>query len=160
NLTATLKESLNTGSIKQFRMHVGLSPSCFMRFLDDVGQMPLPPYISRPLENPNDKDTYQTVFSAEFQLGSAACPTAGLHFNHDLIDKMKKKGIEFSSITLHVGLGTFLPVKAEDLRNHKMHEEIFSVPKETIQHIEKARVENRPILYVGTTTLRCLEAFY
>ena len=114
--------------------------------------MPLPPYIHEKLK---DKDRYQTVYAKE--LGSAAAPTAGLHFTKDLLNKIKEKGIIIEEITLHVGLGTFRPVEVEDVNNHKMHSEFYSVNKETAEVLNKAKKEGRRIISVGTTTTRTLE---
>ena len=114
--------------------------------------MPLPPYIHEKLK---DKDRYQTVYAKE--LGSAAAPTAGLHFTKDLLNKIKEKGILIEEITLHVGLGTFRPVEVEDVNNHKMHSEFYTMSKETADILNKAKKEGRRIISVGTTTTRTLE---
>ncbi len=122
--------------------------------LNKYGSIPLPPYISRKT---NEKDTndYQTVFAKN--IGSAACPTAGLHFTKELLEKIKSKGIKIAFITLNVGLGTFMPIKSENIEEHKMHYESFEIPLET----EKIFSEKKgSIIAVGTTVLRCLEATY
>ena len=124
----------------------------FLEILDRLGEMPLPPYIHEKLE---DKDRYQTVYAKE--VGSAAAPTAGLHFTPELIDKIKEKGILIEEITLHVGLGTFRPVEVEDVNNHKMHSEFYTMSKETAEVLNKAKKEGRRIISVGTTTTRTLE---
>jgi len=124
----------------------------FYEILDRLGEMPLPPYIHEKLE---DKDRYQTVYAKE--VGSAAAPTAGLHFTPELINKIKEKGIIFEEITLHVGLGTFRPVSVEDVTKHKMHSEFYTMSKETAEVLNKAKEENRRIIAVGTTTTRTLE---
>ena len=124
----------------------------FLEILDRLGEMPLPPYIHKKLK---DKDRYQTVYAKE--LGSAAAPTAGLHFTKDLLKKIKEKGILIEEITLHVGLGTFRPVEVEDVNNHKMHSEFYTMSKETANALNKAKEDNRRIISVGTTTTRTLE---
>lgn len=121
--------------------------------LDEIGQMPLPPYITEKLQ---DKDRYQTVYSKD--LGSAAAPTAGLHFTNELMDKIRKKGIDFAEVTLHVGLGTFRPVKVEDINNHKMHSEHYSVSQETADKIKQAKRNGGRVFAVGTTSCRTLES--
>lgn len=124
----------------------------FLEILERLGEMPLPPYIHEKL---NDKDRYQTVYAKE--LGSAAAPTAGLHFTKELLNKIKEKGILIEEITLHVGLGTFRPVEVEDVNNHKMHSEFYTMSKETAEVLNKAKKEGRRIIAVGTTTTRTLE---
>lgn len=125
----------------------------FFSALDKVGQMPLPPYITKKLE---DKERYQTVYSRE--LGSAAAPTAGLHFTDELLDKIRAKGIKIGYVTLHVGLGTFRPVKVDDVTNHKMHSEHYEVPLETAELIESTKKSGGRVIAVGTTSCRTLEA--
>ena len=124
----------------------------FYEILDKLGEMPLPPYIHEKLE---DKDRYQTVYAKE--VGSAAAPTAGLHFTKELLSKIKEKGILIEEITLHVGLGTFRPVSVEDVTKHKMHSEFYSMSKETAKVLNTAKKEGRRIIAVGTTTTRTLE---
>lgn len=106
----------------------------FFSALDKIGQMPLPPYITEELK---DKERYQTVYSRE--LGSAAAPTAGLHFTGELLEKAKAKGVKIGFVTLHVGLGTFRPVKVDDVTSHKMHSEHYEVPKETAALIAQTK---------------------
>lgn len=120
--------------------------------LDKLGTMPLPPYIKAKLD---DKDRYQTVYAKN--IGSAAAPTAGLHFTKELMKKIKEKGIAICYITLHVGLGTFRPVTVTDVKNHKMHSEFYSMSDEVAKTLNKAKLENRRIISVGTTTTRTLE---
>lgn len=120
--------------------------------LDKLGEMPLPPYIHEKLEN---KDRYQTVYAKEE--GSAAAPTAGLHFTDELIDKILKKGVQIEYVTLHVGLGTFRPVSVEDVTKHKMHSEFYQMSDETASALNLAKQQNRRIIAVGTTTTRVLE---
>lgn len=121
--------------------------------LDVVGNMPLPPYITKKLENKND---YQTVYAKE--LGSAAAPTAGLHFTEELLAKIKAKGVGYGEVTLHVGLGTFRPVKVEDIKNHEMHGELFHIEKTVADEINRRRAAGGRIIAVGTTATRVLES--
>ncbi len=121
--------------------------------LDSVGNMPLPPYITKKLENKSD---YQTVYAkAE---GSAAAPTAGLHFTEELLDKIKEKGVGYGEVTLHVGLGTFRPVKAEKITDHLMHGEYFHMPDSVAEEINRRRKNGGRIIAVGTTSARVLES--
>ena len=122
--------------------------------LDKYGSIPLPPYISREVKE-DDKDNYQTVFAKN--IGSAAAPTAGLHFSKELLEKIKQKGVHIAYVTLNVGLGTFMPVKTEDIQKHTMHYESFEIPKETEELIKNKKGST---IAVGTTVLRCLEATY
>lgn len=124
----------------------------FEEILDQLGQIPLPPYIKEKLEN---KELYQTVYSKEE--GSAAAPTAGLHFTRELLDDLKKKGINLAFLTLHVGLGTFRPVKVENVEKHIMHSEFYSMSKETADMINKAKESGHSVVSVGTTSCRTLE---
>ncbi len=125
----------------------------FFTLLDKIGQMPLPPYIKEKLE---DKERYQTVYSRE--LGSAAAPTAGLHFTKELLAKLKNKGTQIGFVTLHVGLGTFRPVNAEYIDEHKMHSEHYYLPLETAALMNKTREKGGRIIAVGTTSCRTLES--
>lgn len=124
----------------------------FEEVLDRLGQMPLPPYIKEKLE---DKEMYQTVYSKEE--GSAAAPTAGLHFTKELLKKIEDKGVIIAFLTLHVGLGTFRPVKVENIEDHDMHSEYYSMTKETADKINKAKESGHRIISVGTTSCRTLE---
>jgi len=124
----------------------------FNEILDKVGLMPLPPYIKEELK---EKDRYQTVY-AKFE-GSAAAPTAGLHFTKELLEEIKKKGIEIAKVTLHVGIGTFRPVKVENIQEHKMHVEHFYIKQEDVDKINKAKENGNHIVAVGTTSCRVLE---
>jgi len=121
--------------------------------LDKIGQMPLPPYITEKLE---DQERYQTVYSHE--LGSAAAPTAGLHFTKELMDRIRAKGVNIGYVTLHVGLGTFRPVKVDDVTKHKMHSEHYEVPKETADLIMATKAAGKRVIAVGTTSCRTLES--
>ena len=125
----------------------------FNEILDQIGLMPLPPYIHEELK---EKDRYQTVY-AKFQ-GSAAAPTAGLHFTEELLEKIKGKGIEIANVTLHVGIGTFRPVKVENIEEHHMHSEHFYIKKEDVEKINNAKKEGRRVIAVGTTSCRVLES--
>ena len=120
--------------------------------LDELGEMPLPPYIHEKLK---DKDRYQTVYAKN--IGSAAAPTAGLHFTNELIEKIKDKGVNIAYITLHVGLGTFRPVSVDDVTKHKMHSEFYSMDKATANLLNDTRKNNHNIIAVGTTSTRTLE---
>ena len=124
-------------------------------WLDTHGHVPLPPYIRRK-DSQLDGERYQTVYAREY--GSAAAPTAGLHFTPAILGELEKAGIELAFVTLHVGLGTFLPVRTENVEDHTMHEEVYSISDETASRIEKAKAEGRKILAVGTTSLRTLES--
>lgn len=123
-----------------------------LEILNELGEMPLPPYIHEKLK---EKDRYQTVYAKN--LGSAAAPTAGLHFTKDLLNKIKDKGVIVTNVTLHVGLGTFRPVSVEDVTKHKMHSEFYMMSKETADILNKAKEEHRRIISVGTTSVRTLE---
>ncbi len=129
------------------------SNSDIYSILDKIGKMPLPPYITKPLE---DNDSYQTVYARE--RGSAAAPTAGLHFTEELLEKIKKKGITIVPVMLHVGLGTFRPVKEDKIENHIMHSEFFTVTGDAADKINKCRAAGGRIVAVGTTSCRVLES--
>ena len=121
--------------------------------LDKIGQMPLPPYITEKLE---DQERYQTVYSNE--LGSAAAPTAGLHFTNELMDRIRAKGVNIGYVTLHVGLGTFRPVKVDDVTKHKMHSEHYEIPEKTAELILATKKAGKRVIAVGTTSCRTLES--
>lgn len=125
----------------------------FYTILEELGKMPLPPYITAELK---DQKRYQTVYSHE--LGSAAAPTAGLHFTKELLKKIEEKGVKIGYVTLHVGLGTFRPVKAENITEHKMHSEHYHLPKETADLINETKKNGGRIIAVGTTSCRTLES--
>lgn len=124
------------------------------KVLNKYGSTPLPPYIEREAQE-KDKDNYQTVYAKN--TGSVACPTAGLHFSKELLEKIQKKGVKIAYITLSVGLGTFMPVKVENIKEHTMHYESYTIPKETQELFENKKGK---VIAVGTTVLRCLEAIY
>ncbi|AOY76940.1 tRNA preQ1(34) S-adenosylmethionine ribosyltransferase-isomerase QueA [Clostridium formicaceticum] len=125
----------------------------FEEILDQLGKMPLPPYITETLE---DNERYQTVYSKN--QGSAAAPTAGLHFTEELLEKIKEKGVKIVYITLHVGLGTFRPVKVEDIESHKMHSEYYTISKEAADSINATKAQGGQVIAVGTTSCRTLES--
>lgn len=120
------------------------------------GHLPLPPYIKRE-DTKDDRGTYQTVYARDDKAGSVAAPTAGLHFTPELRAQMASAGVEWAEVTLHVGYGTFSPVRCEDIREHVMHEEFVEVPQATVDAIGKAKAEGRPVIAVGTTSARTLE---
>lgn len=124
----------------------------FEQVLDELGEMPLPPYITEKLE---DKNRYQTVYAKH--TGSAAAPTAGLHFTQELLEKIKAKGVKIGYVTLHVGLGTFRPVKADDILDHKMHSEFYILPEETAKLVNETKKKGGRVVSVGTTATRVLE---
>ena len=125
----------------------------FEETLDKLGEMPLPPYITEKLE---DRERYQTVYSKN--TGSAAAPTAGLHFTEELLEAIKQKGVNIGYVTLHVGLGTFRPVKVENLDDHKMHSEYFEIDNEVAKLINDTKINGKNIIAVGTTSIRTLES--
>lgn len=125
----------------------------FEAVLDSLGEMPLPPYITHKL---NDKNRYQTVY-AKYE-GSAAAPTAGLHFTKELLEKIEKKGVDIAYVTLHVGLGTFRPVKVENILEHHMHSEYYQISEEAAQKINKAKENGGRVICVGTTSCRTIES--
>ena len=125
----------------------------FEEILDRLGNMPLPPYIHEKLE---DRERYQTIYSRV--KGSAAAPTAGLHFTESLMEELRRKGVQFGFITLHVGLGTFRPVHVDTIEDHVMHSEFYSVPTDTAELIRLAKKDGRRVVAVGTTSIRTLEA--
>lgn len=127
----------------------------FQEILDKLGNMPLPPYIKEKLK---DKERYQTVYSKN--PGSVAAPTAGLHFTKELLKKIEEKGVKLAYITLNVGLGTFRPVKVDDVKNHKMHSEFYQISKETADLINETKKNNKRIISTGTTTTRTLESVF
>ena len=149
-LTGVVEEVAGDGNrIIRFR-HEGI----FLEILDRLGQMPLPPYIKTQLSDPN---RYQTVYARE--PGSAAAPTAGLHFTPELLDRIRDMGVDVRFVTLHVGLGTFRPVKAENIEEHEMHSEFCTVPADTAQAIRETKERGGRIIAVGTTSCRTLESF-
>ena len=152
NLEAKLIEKFVEGDVL---LEFNKGDQSLLKELDQQGEMPLPPYIKREIKSDNDKKNYQTIFAD--QDGAVAAPTAGLHFTENLIKKLKTKGVLFAPITLHVGAGTFLPVKVNNILDHKMHKEWGSVSEITSNIINKAIANNKRIISVGTTSLRILE---
>ncbi len=149
-MTGTVLELLEDGKRKiRFDHHA----STIYEVLDRIGKMPLPPYITEQLK---DQGRYQTVYARE--LGSAAAPTAGLHFTDELLEKVKDKGIKIAPVTLHVGLGTFRPVKEKEITKHIMHTEYFSIPEETIRLVKETKAAGGRVISVGTTATRTLES--
>ena len=148
-LKAEILEKLEDGNRKIKFEYNGI----FNEILNEIGLMPLPPYIHEKL---NEKDRYQTVY-AKYE-GSAAAPTAGLHFTDELFEKLKEKGVEVANVTLHVGIGTFRPVKVENIEEHDMHSEHFYIKAEDVEKINKAKREGHRVIAVGTTSCRVLES--
>lgn len=148
-LQAEVLDTMPGGTRKVEFQYEGIFPE----ILDQIGLMPLPPYIHETLK---EKERYQTVY-AKYD-GSAAAPTAGLHFTLDLLEKIKEKGVEIANVTLHVGIGTFRPVKEEKVEDHKMHTEHFYIKKEDADKINKAKQNGGRIIAVGTTSCRVLES--
>lgn len=148
-LKAEILEKLDGGNRKVKFEYSGI----FNEILNEIGLMPLPPYIHEKLK---EKDRYQTVY-AKYE-GSAAAPTAGLHFTDKLFEKLKEKGVEVANVTLHVGIGTFRPVKVENIEEHDMHSEHFYIKAEDAEKINKAKKEGHRVIAVGTTSCRVLES--
>ncbi len=130
-------------------------PYTLLDWMEQQGQLPLPPYIER-LPNDQDADRYQTVYARE--LGAVAAPTAGLHFDSDMLERLKGCGVEFATVTLHVGAGTFQPVRTELVADHVMHSEWYQIPGETVAAVQRTRARGGRVTAVGTTSLRALEA--
>ena len=150
-LTAVVREVREDGNrVVEFRYE-----GIFLEVLERLGKMPLPPYIKEELQ---DQERYQTVYSRE--LGSAAAPTAGLHFTPQLMDTIRSRGVNIAEVTLHVGLGTFRPVNEEDIEDHQMHSEWYSVSEETAKLINETRAAGHRVIAVGTTSCRTLEAVW
>ena len=149
-LNAEVLETLSGGNRRGRFTYEGI----FNEILDQIGLMPLPPYIKENIKEENEK--YQTVY-AKYE-GSAAAPTAGLHFTEELLEKIKAKGVEIAKVTLHVGIGTFRPVKVENVEEHQMHSEHFIVKQEEADKINRARENGHRIIAVGTTSCRVLES--
>ena len=145
-------EANNDGNIPEHLVELIYSNGSMEEILNKTGKIPLPPYIQREVEE-KDKEDYQTVYAKVS--GSVAAPTAGLHFTNEILEKIEKKGIKIAYVTLNVGLGTFLPVKTNDINNHKMHTESYFIPKETADIINNKKGS---LVAIGTTSLRCLEA--
>ncbi|GAE03988.1 S-adenosylmethionine [Paenibacillus sp. JCM 10914] len=147
-LRAVIEEEGDMGARTLFFSYEGI----FQEILDELGQMPLPPYIKEKLD---DRDRYQTVYARHE--GSAAAPTAGLHFTEELLDQIKGKGVDIAFITLHVGLGTFRPMSVEQVEDHVMHEEYYSLSQETADLLNETKHRGGRVIAVGTTSCRTLE---
>ena len=156
NLEAELLHYLADGKVRLqlcFKANAGMAPE---EILQSLGRIPLPPYIQRDAkDNPEDRERYQTLLAQK--LGAVAAPTAGLHFSEPLLRKLHKKNIRIATITLHVGYGTFAPVRGKDIRDHEIHEEYVEVSAETAELINKTRIKGNRVWTVGTTTVRTLE---
>ena len=148
-LKATILDILEDGNRKVEFKYEGI----FNEILDKIGLMPLPPYIKEHLK---ENDKYQTVY-AKYE-GSSAAPTAGLHFTKELLEKIKEKGIEIANVTLHVGIGTFRPVKVENIEEHNMHSEHYYIKSEDVKKINNAKMNGKRVIAVGTTSCRVLES--
>ena len=149
-LTATVEAELNDGK-RAVRFHY---QGIFLEILEELGRMPLPPYIKAELQ---DQERYQTVYSKV--VGSAAAPTAGLHFTPELLEQVREMGVKVCFVTLHVGLGTFRPVKAEEITDHEMHAEFCQISQETADTINETRKKGGRVICVGTTSCRTVESF-
>ncbi len=152
-------KNLKIKSIKQekdyTKIKVNLPKEKVIKFLEKYGKTPLPPYI-KTKENENKlRKNYQTIYAQE--IGSAAAPTAGLHFTKRIIEKLKRKGVKIRYLTLHIGIGTFAPIKVKDIKDHQMHSEYFEIDRKTAQEIFRAKTQGKRIVAVGTTTTRVLE---
>ena len=152
NIVATVVETNTEG---HRRLQFSGTKNIFNE-LEKLGEMPLPPYIERPAEKAEDKERYQTVYAQA--AGSVAAPTAGLHFTPELLEKIRAYGVKICFVTLHVGAGTFLPVKVEAVAKHKMHSEYLEIGEETVSAINTAKINGRRIIAVGTTATRTLES--
>ena len=151
NATCILKSVTETGTrIAEFKCN-----SNFKDYIQNNGNMPLPPYIEREV-NINDKKRYQTVFASK--PGAVAAPTAGLHFTEKLLKDIENKGVKIAKIVLHVGIGTFKPIKVSNVKDHKMHEEYYEVSKEAADIINKAKADNGKVIALGTTSVRAIES--
>ena len=147
------QEAAQAGGSSGKQSQAGEARPCFTEVLERLGKMPLPPYIHTEL---NDNERYQTVYSRE--IGSAAAPTAGLHFTDELLEALKARGVEICFMTLHVGLGTFRPVKTQEIEKHKMHSEFFIIPEETAEKVNRVKSSGGRVVAVGTTSCRALES--
>ncbi len=150
NLSLTVLSTIEESGSRRVKFHYD---GVFEDIISNIGEMPLPPYITEKLK---DKNRYQTVYAKVD--GSAAAPTAGLHFTDRLLEEIKSMGVEIADVLLHVGLGTFRPVKADDISEHHMHSEYYEIDEENAEKINKAKREGRRIIAVGTTSVRTLES--
>ncbi|MFA6194647.1 MAG: tRNA preQ1(34) S-adenosylmethionine ribosyltransferase-isomerase QueA [Patescibacteria group bacterium] len=154
-LAATIIKNNNDGT---WQVEFNLAGDKFWQAIEKVGLVPLPPYIKRDKKTASDKNNYQTVFADPHKIGSAAAPTAGLHFTKILLKKIKARGVKIVTVTLHVGLGTFAPVKTELITEHKMHSEYAEISARTAKDILTAKKNGGRIIAVGTTSCRTLES--
>lgn len=154
-LAATIIKNNNDGT---WQVEFNLTGAKFWKAIEKVGLVPLPPYIKRDHKTASDKNNYQTVFADPHKVGSAAAPTAGLHFTKNLLKKIRAKGVKIVTVTLHVGLGTFAPVKTGLITEHKMHSEYAEISARTAENILKAKKAGGRIIAVGTTSCRTLES--
>ncbi|MFA5024356.1 MAG: tRNA preQ1(34) S-adenosylmethionine ribosyltransferase-isomerase QueA [Patescibacteria group bacterium] len=154
-LEAKVVENNNDGT---WQVKFNLSGQKFWSVINKIGQVPLPPYIKRNSQLVSDKNSYQTVFADNHRVGSVAAPTAGFHFTKSLLKKIRARGVKIRYVTLHVGLGTFAPVKTEKIREHKMHRELAAVSSKTIRDILNTKKAGGRVIAVGTTSCRTLES--
>jgi len=168
NLLIIFNKKLNCRLLKNnkdgtWNVEFNMSYKDLMKEVKKIGKTPLPPYIKRKEDNElskKDKVNYQTIYAHRKKVGSVAAPTAGLHFTPELMKTLRKKGVQFEYITLHVGLGTFAPVKTENIKEHQMHEEYVEISKKTINNIYQAKKKGKRIIAVGTTSVRSLESAF
>lgn len=156
NFWATVKNNNQDGT---WLLEFNKSGENFFKEVYKVGHLPLPPYIKRVKDQKEDKRNYQTVYAADTKVGSVAAPTAGLHFTPRLLKKIKDKGVIIERVTLHVGLGTFSPVKTENILDHKMHREFVEIDQDTIKRLKVYKKNQQRIIAVGTTSARTLESW-
>lgn len=156
NFWATVKNNNQDGT---WLLEFNKSGENFFKEVYKVGHLPLPPYIKRVKDQKEDKRNYQTVYAADTKVGSVAAPTAGLHFTPRLLKKIKDKGVIIERVTLHVGLGTFSPVKTENILDHKMHREFVEIDQNTIKRLKVYKKNQQRIIAVGTTSARTLESW-
>jgi len=154
-LSATVLRNNEDGT---WQVEFSLLGKKFWQAINKIGEVPLPPYIKRSKQVKSDRNSYQTVFADDKKVGSAAAPTAGLHFTRGLLNKIKAKGVKVISVTLHVGMGTFSPVKTEKILEHKMHSEFVQLGSPAIKAILAAKREGRRVIAVGTTSCRTMES--
>lgn len=153
---AVVQENNQNGT---WQVEFNKTGAAFFSAVSRIGHLPLPPYIKRLKDQKEDKRNYQTVYAADNKIGSVAAPTAGLHFTPRLLKKIKEKGVVIEKVTLHVGLGTFSPVKTENILNHKMHSELAEIDFSTAKRLKTAKERGRRIIAVGTTSARTLESW-
>lgn len=156
-INGSVKAEIIEKEANEVKVKLDWDKGTFSELLLDAGVLPLPPYLNRESEE-KDKETYQTVFAEND--GSIAAPTAGLHFTDEILDKLKAKGIKIRELILHVGPGTFLPVSSDNVSEHKMHSEMFSIDKSLLQNLKSDIEENRKIVCVGTTSIRTMESLF